>query len=44
MYLIYNYMSGHVVLDIQTWAKGETLYVQYNTDVNIVKYLWYSWV
>ena len=23
--------------------EGERLYVQYNMDVNIVKYLWYEW-
>ena len=32
-------MSGHVVLDIQTRAEGQRLYVRYNTDANIVKYL-----
>ena len=37
---IYN-MSDRVILDIQTRAKGERLYVRYNTDgdANIVKYL-----
>ena len=28
---IYN-MSGRVVLDIQTQAEGESLYIRYNTD------------
>ena len=35
---IYN-MSDRVVSDIQSLAEGETLYVRYNTDANIVKYL-----
>ena len=32
---IYN-MSGRVVSDIQTRAEGESLYIQYNTDANVV--------
>ena len=32
---IYN-MSGRVVSDIQTRAEGESLYIRYNTDVNVV--------
>ena len=32
---IYN-MSGRVVSDIQTQAEGESLYIQYNTDANVV--------
>ena len=32
-------MSGHVVSDKQTLAEGERLYVWYNTDTSIVKYL-----
>jgi hypothetical protein len=32
---IYN-MSGRVVSDIQTGAEGESLYIRYNTDVNVV--------
>jgi hypothetical protein len=30
-------MSGCVVSDIQTRAEGESLYIRYNTDVNVVK-------
>ena len=37
-------MNGRVVSDIQTRAEGERLYVRYNTDANIVKYLWYEWM
>ncbi len=33
---IYN-MSGRVVSDIQTRAEGESLYIQYITDVNGLK-------
>ena len=33
-------MSGNVVSGIQGRGKGELLYVPYNTDANIVKYLW----
>jgi hypothetical protein len=29
-------MSGHVVSDIQTRAEGESLYIRYNTDANVV--------
>ena len=29
-------MSGRVVLDIQTRAEGESLYIRYNTDANVV--------
>jgi hypothetical protein len=29
-------MSGRVVLDIQTRAEGESLYIRYNTDENVV--------
>jgi hypothetical protein len=29
-------MSGRVVSDIQTQAEGESLYIQYNTDANVV--------
>ena len=32
---IYN-MSGRVVSDIQTRAEGESLYIRYNTDTNVV--------
>jgi hypothetical protein len=32
---IYN-MSGCVVSDIQTRAEGKSLYIQYNTDANVV--------
>jgi hypothetical protein len=32
---IYN-MSGRVVSDIQTSAEGESLYIRYNTDANVV--------
>ena len=32
---IYN-MSGRVVSDIQTQAEGESLYIRYNTDANVV--------
>jgi hypothetical protein len=32
---IYN-LSGHVVSDIQTRAEGESLYIRYNTDANVV--------
>ena len=32
---IYN-MSGRVVSDIQTRAEGESLYIRYNTDANVV--------
>jgi hypothetical protein len=32
-------MSGRVVLDIQTRAEGESLYIRYNTDVNVVNNL-----
>jgi hypothetical protein len=35
MYDIYN-MSGRVVSDIQTRAEGESLYIRYNTDANVV--------
>ena len=37
-------MGGRVVSDVQTWGEGESFYVWYNTDVSIVKYLWYAWV
>ena len=29
-------MSGRVVSDIQTRAEGESLYIRYNTDTNVV--------
>jgi hypothetical protein len=29
-------MSGRVVSDIQTRAEGESLYMRYNTDANVV--------
>jgi hypothetical protein len=29
-------MSGRVVSDIQTRAEGESLYIRYNTDANVV--------
>ena len=29
-------MSGRVVSDIQTRAEGESLYLRYNTDANVV--------
>ena len=32
---IYN-IRGRVVSDIQTQAKGESLYTRYNMDVNVV--------
>jgi hypothetical protein len=32
---IYN-MSGSVVSDVQTLAEGESLYIRYNTDANVV--------
>jgi hypothetical protein len=32
---IYN-MSGRVVSDIQSRAEGESLYIRYNTDTNVV--------
>ena len=32
---IYN-MSGRIVSDIQTRAEGESLYIRYNTDANVV--------
>jgi hypothetical protein len=32
---IYN-MSGRVVSNIQTRAEGESLYIRYNTDANVV--------
>ena len=32
---IYN-MSGRVVSDIRTRAEGESLYIRYNTDANVV--------
>jgi hypothetical protein len=32
---IYN-MSGSVVSDIQTRAEGESSYIRYNTDANVV--------
>ena len=35
MYTIYN-MSGRVVSDIQIRAEGESLYIRYNTDANVV--------
>ncbi len=40
---IYN-MSGRVVSDIQTRAEGESLYIWYNTDANVVNDLWNSLV
>jgi hypothetical protein len=35
---VYN-MSGRVVSDIQTRAEGESLYIRYNTDANVVNNL-----
>jgi hypothetical protein len=32
---IYN-IRGRVVSDIQTRAEGESLYIRYNTDANVV--------
>ena len=32
-------MSGNVVSDIQTRAEGESLYMRYNTDANVVNVL-----
>ena len=29
-------MSGRVLSDIQTRAEGESLYIRYNTDANVV--------
>ena len=37
-------ICGRVVSDIQTRAEGQMLYVRYNTDTDIVKYLWYEWM
>ena len=36
---VYN-MNGAVILSIQSRAKGEGLYIQYNTDTNVVNNLW----
>jgi hypothetical protein len=35
---VYN-MSGRVVSDIQTRGEGESLYIRYNTDANVVNNL-----
>jgi hypothetical protein len=35
---VYN-MTGRVVSDIQTRAEGESLYIRYNTDANVVNNL-----
>jgi hypothetical protein len=35
---VYN-MSGRVVSHIQTRAEGESLYIRYNTDANVVNNL-----
>ena len=35
---VYN-MSGRFVSDIQTRAEGESLYIRYNTDANVVNNL-----
>ena len=35
---VYN-MSGRVVSDIQTRAEGDSLYIPYNTDANVVNNL-----
>ena len=35
---VYN-MSGRVVSDIQIRAEGESLYIRYNTDANVVNNL-----
>ena len=35
---VYN-MSGRVVSDIQTRVEGESLYIRYNTDANVVNNL-----
>ena len=35
---VYN-MSGRVVSDKQTRAEGESLYIRYNTDANVVNNL-----
>jgi hypothetical protein len=35
---VYN-MSGRVVSDIQTRAEGESLYIRYNKDANVVNNL-----
>jgi hypothetical protein len=35
---VYN-MSGRVVWDMQTRAEGESLYIPYNTDANVVNNL-----
>ena len=35
---VYN-MSGRVVSDTQTRAEGESLYIRYNTDANVVNNL-----
>jgi hypothetical protein len=44
---VYN-MSDRVVADIQTRAEGESLYIRYNTDANVVNdlkrlILWVHW-
>ena len=38
---IYN-MSDGIVLDKQAQAEGKWLYIRYNTDANIIKYLWFK--
>jgi hypothetical protein len=35
---VYN-IRGRVVSDIQTRAEGESLYIRYNTDANVVNNL-----
>ena len=39
IYICTIYKSGRVVSDIQTRAEGESLYVRYNTDANVVNAL-----
>ena len=40
----YQYERRRIVSDIQFRIEGERLYVRYNTDANIVKYLWHQWM
>ena len=36
---VYNIHSC-VLLNIKSWAKCKGLYIQYNTDTNVVNYWW----
>ena len=40
---VYN-MNGGVVRDKQAWVQSEWLFVRYNTDAHIVKFLWYEYM